>query len=517
MLILKHITIQDSKNHTLINDLSFSLGNGDKLAIIGEEGNGKSTLLKAIYNTNMIEDYTSISGSIDKDFTRIGYLSQRLADVWMSQSILDYLLKDKPEDEIAWERYNELAAYEALCAQIKIPVSLLHSTQPISSLSGGEKVKLQLLKLVYEKSDLLLLDEPTNDLDIPTLAWLEEFINQQSIPVIFISHDEVLLTRCANRILHLEQLNKKSKARATDFHGGYASYLSSRNIRVTKDIQIARKAKQEYMKKKRKLNDIRNALHDALNDTVRNPGQAALLKKKMANVKAMEHRFEEESYTHVDSVEEAIDVYFSSCHGIRTKRILDEDVFVSVDGKPLIHQGHIEVFGKDKKIIIGANGCGKTLWIKQLYERLKTRDDIILGYMPQNYMELVDEKETPTAFLLDCKDALDVSYSRELLGRMKFTGEEMIKPIHALSEGQKAKLYILRFIKRNCNVLLLDEPTRNLSPLSAVTIRSILEEYDGCLLAISHDRTFIRQIATSVLVVSKQCVIEKENTDALFR
>lgn len=516
MLILKHVTIRDLKNHTLVEDLSFSLGSKDKLAIIGEEGNGKSTLLKAIYNTKLIEEYTSINGIIDKDYTQIGYLSQRLPTAWMNQSILDYLLKDTPYDDIAWERYNDLADYEALCVELRIPISLFHSTQSISTLSGGEKVKLQLLKIVYEKSELLLLDEPTNDLDIPTLAWLENFINQQSIPVIFISHDETLLKCCANRILHLEQLNKKSKARVCDYHGGYTSYVQSRSRKLDKDIQLAHKEKQEYMKKKIKLNDIKNAIHDALNDTVRNPAQAALLKKKMASVKATQRRFEEEGYAHIDSVEEAIDVYFSSCHGRKGKRILDEDVLVQVEDRTLIQHGHIELYGRDKKVIVGVNGCGKTVWMKQLYETLKAREDIIVGYMPQNYMELVDAKETPTTFLLESNDAQDVSYCRELLGRMKFTSEEMLQPIHKLSEGQKAKLYLLRFIKRKCNVLLLDEPTRNLSPLSAPIIRSMLAKYDGCLLATSHDRTFIQEIADKILLVSNQTIIEKENSNELF-
>lgn len=516
MLILKHITIQDLKNHILIDDLSFSLGQGDKLAIIGEEGNGKSTLLKAIYDSRMIEEYMSIRGTMDMDYKRIGYLSQRLSDVWMKQGILDYLLKGHPEETIAWERYNELVSYEKLCTTLRIPASLLRSSQAIQTLSGGEKVKLQLLKLMYQESDLLLLDEPTNDLDIPTLQWLEDFILKQRIPVIFISHDETLLLRCANRILHLEHLNKKSKVRYTDFHGGYDAYVYARQQKLGKDIQIARKEKQEYIKKKIKLNDFKNALHDALNDTVRNPSQGALLKKKMANIKAQERRFDEDGYAHVDSVEEAINVVFEKTHSIPSKWIINDVFEVCIQGRVLMQPFHMKVQGKDKIFIIGANGCGKTLWMKQLYAKLKDRSDITVGYMPQNYMELVEQNETPTTFLLESGDHKDVSYSRELLGRMKFTSEEMVKPIHALSEGQKAKLYLLNFIKRRCNVLLLDEPTRNLSPLSAPIIRSILEAFDGCIIAVSHDRLCIEQIATRVLLVSNQEVMEKEKENELF-
>lgn len=509
MLTIKNLTIKDLKNHVLMEDFSFTLKEGDKVAIIGEEGNGKSTFLKAIYQPSMIESYTSISGTIDVTFPKIGYLAQQLPSCWDEWEGLQYILKNDVDDEIPWEAYNELEKLEKCCIQMKLPRTLLHSQQKIKTLSGGEKVKLQLLKLMVQDCDLYLLDEPTNDLDITTLEWLERFIKNLQVPVLFISHDETLLQACANRIIHFEQLNKKSKCRIQDVKSSYQEYVSSRNLGLAKATQLARKEKQEYEKKKEKLNDIMNAVHDAQNSISRqDPHHARLLKKKMRAVKAMDRRFDQAGYAHVDSVEEAIDVYFEDINAIASKVILDQSFEVVINKRVLCKPYHLQLYGKDKVVIVGENGCGKSLFMKQVHASLVTRDDIRLGYMPQNYMDTMEKDMTPTTFLLTKGDHKDVSYSRELLGRMKFTSEEMGQPLAMLSEGQKAKLFLLRFIKTKCNVLLLDEPTRNLSPLSAPIIRLILQEYDGCILAISHDRYFIQEVANRTLAMKEQTLQE---------
>lgn len=512
MLTIQHLTIKDLKDHTLINDFTFSLGEHDKVALIGEEGNGKSTLLKAIYQKSMITSYTSISGTIDMDYERIGYLSQRLDEVWNQETCLDYILKQHITDEIAPDAYNQIPQLQALCTSLRIPLELLLSLQPIHTLSGGEKVKLQLLKLSYFACDLYLLDEPTNDLDIHTLLWLEKFILNVKAPVMFVSHDETLLRNTANRILHIEQRNKKTKSAVNDVRGSYDAYIEQRTNAHLKEQQIATKEKQEYLKKKEKLNDIRNAVHAAQNNVSRQqPHTARMLKKKMHMVKAMEHRFEEASYAKVDSVEEAIDIYFDDAKGIPHKIILDQTIGVEIAGNCLIHPYAFHIRGCDKLAIIGDNGCGKTQLIKKLYEILSLRTDISLGYMPQNYADIMNQNQTAIEFLLQEHDQFDISRSRELLGRMHFTTDEMTQHISCLSEGQKAKLFILRFIKMSCNVLLLDEPTRNLSPLSAPVIRQVFKDYQGCLIAITHDRLFLKEVFNQVYEVSNYKLQPKEN------
>lgn len=495
MLTIKQVTIQDLKNHILLEDFSFSLGKNDKVGIIGEEGNGKSTLLKAIYNRKLIEEYTVMRGEIDTDYKNIGYLEQQLNPKWNECMVYEYLLKNDVMDTIEFEQYNDLKYYETLCGSLNMRAELLQSSQTCATLSGGEKVKLQLLKLMGTQLDLLLLDEPTNDLDIATLQWLEDFICNLRIPVMFVSHDEKMLNKAANVILHLEQLNKKTKSKYTIYRGNYDQYHEERGLKYAKEVQNARKEKREYIKKKQHLNDIQNAVHDAMNDCVRAPFQAALLAKKMRNVKAQEKRFEREGFAHVDSVEEAIAVRFNNTSLPKDKIIFEGNLGpIQVEDRRLLQQIHLSLRGKDKAVILGDNGCGKSLLMKEIYRILKKRDDILIGYMPQSYTDFFKEEDTPISFLLESGDRYDVTRSRELLGRMKFTTEEMEHSIKQLSEGQKAKLYLLKFIKSGCNVLLLDEPTRNLSPLSRPAIYRLLKEFNGCILAVSHDRRFITEV-----------------------
>lgn len=507
-MLIKDLTIIDLKQHPLLEHFSFTLGTHDKIGIIGEEGNGKSTLLKAIYNTKLIEDYTSISGTIDTQNQQIVMFSQTLDDHWNSVFIWEYLLKKNWIDEI--EDYNELAIYEKECLKYHVDLELLRRSQTMKTLSGGEKVKIRLLKVLHQPHDILLLDEPTNDLDIHTLEWLSAFIQEYAKPILFISHDETLLNECANVIIHLEQRNKKTKCVHTIFKGNYQEYAAMRNRTLGKQQQLAKKEKMEYQKKKQRLNDIQNAVHDALNDTVRSPGTAAKLAKKMKNIKAKEEQIEKESYTKTDTVEEAIDVYFKDIHGISKKVIIElNDITIQYDEKVLINHIKLTVLGKDKIVITGKNGCGKTLFIKQIYERLKNRRDIRLGYMPQNYQELIPEYATPITFLIEQGDQKEITEIREWLGRMKFTTEEMEHEICELSEGQKAKLYILSFIKQKCNVLLLDEPTRNLSPLTNKTITHILKQYDGCIISVSHDRNYIETVCVDIYEVEAGRLIQR--------
>lgn len=501
-MLIKNLTLLDSSNRYLLKDFSFSLGAYDKVGIIGEEGNGKSTLLKAIYQPSSMEDYAGMKGSIDTQNQKFGYFAQQMESGWDSVFIWEYLLKPEIYDDI--KDYNELSIYEKECLALHMDPQFISRNQTIASLSGGEKVKLRLLKVLHTPCDVLLLDEPTNDLDIETLEWLERLLKDLKKPVLFISHDETLLQNCANVIIHMEQRNKKTKCYHTIYRGHYEDYIALRYAKIETEQQLAKKEKSEYQKKKQKLNDIQNAVHDALNDTVRNPGLAASLKRKMGNLKAMDKRLEAQGYAHVDTIEEAIDVYFPTLQASARKRILNlQDINVYAGDRMLVEHVKLEVMGKDKIVISGNNGCGKTLFIKKIYDQLKIRKDIRLGYMPQNYSDGFSNSETPISFMMTEGDQKDITVSRELLGRMKFTTDEMEHSIYHLSEGQKAKLYILKFIKQGCDVLLLDEPTRNLSPLTNPVIRHILKQYNGCIISISHDRKYIDDICEIHYVIQK--------------
>lgn len=513
MLIIKNLTIKNAKGSLLLDDFSLTLSCHDKAAIIGEEGNGKSTLLKAIYDQSLIDGYASVQGSIQKNNCRVGMLSQKLDSIWFDSTICDYCLKENVDEEIDYGRYNDLMALEKICIQLRLDPLMLSSEQKINTLSGGEKVKLQLLKLMSQHYDVLLLDEPTNDLDLDTLIWLEMFMKNYAGALLYVSHDETLLSKTATRIILLEQVNKKTKVRHSIYNIGYEQFVKEHVSSTAKAEQLANKEKENYEKKREKLLRILNAVHDAQNSCSRqDPFTAQLLKKKMHTVKSMEKKLEKESYTKLDTVEEAIDVTFDDFEWNSGKVILDTTLSVSINERMLIEPFNIYMRGNEKVVVVGSNGCGKTTLMKQIIELLESRSDLKLGIMPQNYKEKMPYDKTPIDFLAPNLDRNTVTRARELLGRMKFTRDEMIALISSLSEGQKAKLYLLRFIMQKCNVLLLDEPTRNLSPMSNPALRDCLVNFKGCIISVSHDRRYIQEVCTTVYLIKQKKLmkIDKE-------
>ena len=228
MLDIKNLTLKTIKGEKeIIKDLNLTINDNDKIAIIGEEGNGKSTLLKCIYNQDLIKDYIIVTGKIVKNNLNIGYLEQFLDSEWNTQLVSEYFLKDEACSEIDYEKYSEIYKLDSIFKKLNLDYDKFENNL-IGNLSGGEKVKIQIAKILLNSPDLLLLDEPTNDIDIETLEWLEKFILESKVPVVFISHDEVLLENVANGILHLEQINNKTKAKYTIEHIGYKEYIEKR-------------------------------------------------------------------------------------------------------------------------------------------------------------------------------------------------------------------------------------------------------------------------------------------------
>lgn len=505
MFMIQHFTITKSDGKHLIKDLNLQIKENEKLAIIGEEGTGKSTLLKAMCGIDT--DYVDIKGSVACD-GKIVYLPQRFPIEWMDTTILDYLLKDDINQEIEPEQYNQLKTIEQCWIQMKGDISFLYGDQKIKQLSGGEKVKLQLLKLMLQPHDYVLLDEPSNDLDIHTLEWLEEWIKELDCPCVFISHDQKLLNTCATDTLHIEQVNRQSKAKYTLFKGSYKEYIKQRNDTYKKDVQIAHNEKKKYQKQMQRMNDIANAVTYAHNTVSRQqPHVAANLKAKLHTVNTQVRRIEEKGYSKVDIPQDVISLYFEDdvkLHG--NKEILNYTLSeLKVEDRILCKDILLQVQGNDKIALLGNNGCGKTTLLKRIYTQLKDRKDIKIGYMPQNYMEDLDEHKKIMDLLCTNYDKEEIIRAGNLLGSLNFTGEEMEHCLKDVSDGQKAKAYLASFVMKECNVLLLDEPTRNLSPLSQPVVYKLLKDFKGCIICVSHDRSLLEEVfETGYQIENKQ-------------
>ena len=505
MLTVTNLQITNNSGKQMLENFDMVLHDGNKMAIIGEEGNGKSTLMKTLLGIEL--SYISVSGTINRTHEKIGYLAQVLDSSWNASTPYEYCLKENVNDTIALEKYNELQKIKRLCIQLHLPADFVERETLIQNLSGGEKVKLMLLKILTDETiTMLFLDEPTNDLDLDTLKWLESFLCTYEHGILFISHDETLLEKCATDILLLEQVNKKTKVRHTFYHGSYLSFIENRSSRIEKEERLANKEKQEYLEKQRRLHDIMNSVHEYQNTITRqNPAKGRLLKKKMHTLKAMEKRYEKEGYTKTDTIEEAIDVYFEPFEWSDQKIICDLHYDkIQIGHTTLLCDVKLFVKGNEKIVFIGNNGCGKTTLLQKIYDDLKVREDLKIGYMPQNYTKLMKETDTPLSFLAPSQTANEITLARAMLGRMKFTRDEMVQGIHECSEGQKAKIFIIRFIMKKCNVLILDEPTRNLSPLSNPVLRKILIDFNGSVISVSHDRKYMEEVCDKIYLIENK-------------
>ena len=512
MLQVRKLHIAMKKDlRELVRDFTFALNPGDKAAIIGEEGNGKSTLLKLIYDENLVEGYAEWSGTIQKDGMILGYLSQELPEEDRDKTAYEFCCGEEAFLDSSPKEVADAAA------KLRFPVDLFYSDRKMGTFSGGEKVKLRMALLTLRRPDCYLLDEPSNDLDIETLEWLESFIRECPQPVLYISHDEMLLENTANVIIHLEQLRRKTLPRYTVARMGYRRYVEERLSKFAHQEQVARKEREEERKRQEKLRKIEQKVQHQLDNIAYSDRDhvGKMLKKKMKSVKSMEHRFdrEREDMTEFPDSEEAILVGFGPDTAVPGgKTVVDFTLpRLEAGGELLAQNIRLYVRGAEHVCIIGNNGAGKTTLLRQIAGELLPRRDLKAAYMPQDYGETVDQGQTPVEFLAKSGEKEELTRVKTYLGSMKYTPEEQGHSIAELSGGQKAKLFFLKMILDGANVLVLDEPTRNFSPLSGPVIRGILRDFPGCIISVSHDRRYIGEACGTLYRMTPGGLVEEEN------
>ena len=437
-----------------------------------------------------------------------------------------YLAQELTADELAlpvWEFCQGFPAFpdadpkalDRAARQVGLSTELFWDSRTLSTLSGGERVKLRLALLLLDGPDVLLLDEPSNGLDIQTLEWLEKFLLNCEVPVLYISHDEALLEHTANVVIHLERLRRRTVARCTVSRTGYVQYVGERAAGFERQEQQARKERAEYDAKMEKYRKIRDSVDYQLNTVSRqNPGKGALLKKKMHTVLSMGRRFEreKEDMTAMPEWEEAILTAFdegkSAFPAGKTALRLDLPELAAGE-RVLARNVRLWVTGPEKIGIIGPNGAGKSTLLKLVADELLPRTDIRAAYMPQDYGDLLLGDKTPVDLLAPSGHRDDVTRARTLLGNMKYKAEEMEHPAVGLSGGQRAKLLFLSMVLAGANVLVLDEPTRNFSPLSAPVIRRVLADFPGVIISVSHDRLYLDQVCSRVVELTETGLVEQ--------
>ena len=504
MFQVKNLTITHKKDlTTLVDGLTFALAPGDRAALIGEEGNGKSTVLKLLYDPALAEPYAEWTGEIVDKGLRKGWLAQELTPAELALPVWEFCQAAPAFGEA------DPRALDRAARQVGLGADLFWDQRPMSTLSGGERVKLRLALLLLEGPGLLLLDEPSNDLDLATLEWLEGFLLSCKVPVLYISHDERLLERTANVVIHLERLRRRTQPRCTVSRMGYGQYVEERTAGFAHQEQKARKERAEFDAKMARYRQIRDKVdHRQATITRQDPHGGQLLKKKMHAVQSMGRRFdrEKEDMTALPEWEEAILTAFdqdrSAFPAGKTALRLELPELTAGD-RVLAQNVRLWVDGPEKVGIVGPNGAGKSTLLKLVAEELLPRKDLRAAYMPQDYGDLLLGDRTPVELLAPSGHKEDVTRARTLLGNMKYKAEEMEHRLAGLSGGQRAKLLFLSMVLNGANALILDEPTRNFSPLSAPVIRRVLADFPGVIISVSHDRLYLEQVCTRVLELTE--------------
>ena len=536
MLIISNLSLILKKDlRVLIKDFSLTVNKKDKIGIIGEEGNGKSSLLKAIYNQEEASKYLEIKGTINIKNEKIGYLPQMFEKELLEKSVYELLNEKIDYSLLDYKKYYFYIDKFNLDEE-----KLLSSSFLVGNLSGGERIKLFLLIELMKEPTVLLLDEPSNDLDLLSLNLLEELIINLNIPVIFISHDEHFLSRCANRIVHIESLKSKSEARVSVKNLSYDDYYQTREDFLDKNIREFNKDKENFEKKIEKYNRVYQSVNYALNTVSRQaPSVAKNLKDKMNSIKSMEKRYikEKENLTQKYEVEDAINLKFDNLDKGKSgssnskinylvdanKEVLDLNIdSLKVNSGITLIDKQISLYikGAKKVALIGENGVGKTTLLRLIYHELKKNTSFKVGYMSQNYEDELLNYLSPLDYLsktLNVSNKEDLTKIQTYLGSLKLTYEEMNRSISSLSGGEKAKIFFAKLILEKDNVMLLDEPTRNISPLSNKAFINSIKEYNGVLIAVSHDRNFVYQVFDDIYELDKENGLKKISKEEFYK
>lgn len=499
---------------TLLSGIDFEVRNKEKVAVVGRNGCGKTTLLRIISGEIEAEDEGS-SVNVAGD-TVIGYLKQiSFDDLSISledelEKAFDRILKIKAEmdslssslekgEEAAVERYSTLEElYKNLGGyyygkEKETVISkfgfIEDRHRPLSSFSGGQLTKIAFMKLLLSKPDLLLLDEPTNHLDLETVEWLEGYLKNYPGAIVFVSHDQMFIDRLADVVYEIEY------GRIKKYNGNYTAFVAKKEA-----DRLKQKKDYEQQKKEREKNE-------ALIERFRYKATKAAMVQ--SRIKAMEKEEliapPEEGDTRAFFADFTPELTSGgNVLEVKNLQVGYDTTLATVSF--LIKRG-------EKMGIIGANGKGKSTLLKTVMGLLPPRGGSMLqgvnvrvGYFDQHLAQYVSDKTVLDDYW-DTFPALTETEIRSDLGAFLFRGEEVFKKVSVLSGGEKVRLCLCKMLKKKPNFLILDEPTNHMDIIGKQALEKMLKNYPGTLICVSHDRYFIKEVCDNLLVFSENATV----------
>jgi ATPase subunit of ABC transporter with duplicated ATPase domains len=536
MLNVKAITISHGGN-PILQGINFVLGKKDKIALIGPNGSGKSTLIKTLAGQHLPD---SGSISIDKDI-KIGYLPQ-IIEIKTKETVSVYikrvtgisdlekqmeLLTEKLNDSKALKQYGEIQEkflkLDGYNIENKLKIILqglgldsLLIERKISDLSGGQKSKVAIAALLLVKPDILLLDEPTNNLDLTAIIWLETFLSKTDLAFLVVSHDREFIDRVASRLLIIDTKNQTIK----DFNGTYSKYIEE-------TIKTKNRQSELYEIQKRKIEETIESIDKKKNWANKGKKQKTTDNDKYIrgfrrdrsakiaqNAKVLENRLKKQEKITKPADDQALIIPLNprinkAKHVINVKNLIAgyKDGFKI---GPITLQFN---YGS-RTAIIGANGSGKTTLLKTitgeispLLGTIEKNKALIIGSVSQELITLPKQK-TILEFLTE-KATLEKHLIYNILTEFGFDAENVNQKIGALSPGEQMRLLIAKYSILSVNVLILDEPTNHLDIDALNALETLLMNYQGTIILVSHDRHFLGLFQPDkILMMEDQCIRE---------
>lgn len=504
---------------TILANIKLEVQTKDRIALVGRNGAGKSTLLKIIAG-----ELSHDGGEIikPKDVS-IGYLAQNtgletsltiwdeMLTVFTHLQQMETKLRRLEQEMGKEENFSNEATYERLLADydqlqlnykdqggyqyeadirsilsgLGFPVETHQTT--ISTLSGGQKTRLALGKLLLTKPDLLILDEPTNHLDIETLTWLEQYLQGYPGAILIVSHDRYFLDKLVTQVYEIS--NKESRR----FVGNYSKYLDLKSALYEQEMKRYEKQQDEIAK---------------LEDFVqKNIARASTTKRAQSRRKQLD-RMELLTRPLGDSKSASFHFDIEKQSGNDVLQV--NDAIIGYDENPIIEHVTMRLTRGDSVALVGPNGIGKSTLLKSIVNKLPLLNgdvsfgsNVSVGYYDQEQANLTSSKRVLNE-LWDEYPLQPEKEIRTILGSFLFTGDDVLKPVSSLSGGQKARLALAKLMMQKSNLLILDEPTNHLDLNSKEILENALIDYPGTLLFVSHDRYFINRVTTTVVELSTE-------------
>lgn len=496
-------------NHVL-KGLSFEIFEGEKVGLLGKNGAGKSTLFKILAG---LESYESGSLSIP-DSVKVGVLDQ-IPEYPDSYTVIDVLMTtfekhmelkqqmNKLEhemthsfDEKMIKRYGEIqSSFEAMggytiesevakvCNGLQISADM--QKQGFELLSGGEKTKINLGRILLQNTNVLLLDEPTNHLDIESTEWFEEFLKQYKGTVIIISHDRYFLDNVVSRIVEIVD------GIAELYQGNYSYFAVEKEERYIRQLS-------QYQQEQKKIQQLEEAAK-RMHEWAKNADSAAMHRRAFS----IEKRIERMDNVDKPLKEKAISATFNQENFSGKEIAVFKDISKAYNGNQILDHINMTLYKGDRIALLGRNGCGKTTLLRIVTGEeqpdagtAKLGDSIKYALLQQNIVFEKPEKTVLDTIRYDFE--ISDHAARNMLAAYKFRGNDVFKKVEALSGGERTRLRLCLLMQKDVNMLILDEPTNHLDIASREWIEECVENFEGTILFVSHDRYFISRFADKI-------------------